>query len=297
MTPLSQDTLATLDESTADEVGALARRARTEDGYDALNEAAVLSLTHATQGTTHVLARAAGTLVGYAQLQAGDEITGSLVVDPERRRTGVGSSLLVALRAVAAGHALQLWAPHDTVAAAALAARQGLVRVRELMIMKRPLTEPVPAPVVADGITVRTFDPVADSDAWLRVNARAFAHHPEQGAITAADLAARTAEDWFDATGFFLAVRDADQALLGFHWTKEHGDGLGEVYVLGVDPDAGGHGLGKALLRTGLQHLADGGDSTVLLYVEADHPSAVGLYVSHGFVEASRDVLYATRQP
>ena len=288
------DTLATLDPTTADEVAALAREAAAEDGFDALNEAATLALRRTSPGIVHVLALLGDTLAGYAQLQTGDELSGSLVVAPEHRRTGVGTGLLDALRTAAGEDTLQLWAPHDTAGAAALAARHGLVRVRELMIMKRPLSEPVPAPVVAEGVTIRTFDPAADGPDWLRVNTRAFAHHPEQGAITAGDLAERMAEEWFDAAGFFLAVRDTDSALLGFHWTKEHGDGLGEVYVLGVDPDSGGHGLGKALLRTGLQHLADGGDSTVLLYVEADHPSAVGLYASHGFVESSRDVLYAT---
>lgn len=288
------DTLATLDSATTDEVVTLALAAADHDGFDALNEAATLALRHTPPGTTHVLARDGDALVGYAQLQTGDTVAGSLVVALDVRRQGVGTALLETLRTLAAGRALQVWAPHDTPGAAALAARHGLTRVRELMIMKRPLADPVPAPATAAGVTIRTFDPHADAASWLRVNARAFAHHPEQGAITASDLAERMAEEWFDAAGFFLAVRDADQTLLGFHWTKEHPDALGEVYVLGVDPDSGGQGLGKALLRTGLRHLADGGDTTVLLYVEADHPSAVGLYASHGFVEASRDVLYAT---
>lgn len=303
---LRWDTLAALDPVAAEAVATLARGAAEADGFDALNESAVLALRHPSATTTHVLATVDDTLVGYAQLQideststdtTGDAATGSLVVAPEHRRTGVGTRLYEALRATAGEGTLQIWAPHDTAAAAALATGQHLTRVRELMIMKRPLTDPVPAPVVAPGATIRTFNPERDAQSWLRVNARAFAHHPEQGAITASDLAERMAEDWFDADGFFLAVRDADQALLGYHWTKEHDDGLGEVYVLGVDPDSGGQGLGKALLRTGLQHLADGGDTTVLLYVEADHPSAVGLYASHGFVESSRDVLYAAPKP
>jgi mycothiol synthase len=82
---------------------------------------------------------------------------------------------------------------------------------------------------------------------------------------------------------------------VGFHWTKQHGDHLGEVYVLGVLPAAGGRGLGKALLLTGLQHLWQQGDTMVKLYTEADNPDAVGLYRHYGFTTASRDVMYAQR--
>ena len=65
------------------------------------------------------------------------------------------------------------------------------------------------------------------------------------------ELAERRSEPWFDPAGLFLAFGDAasDQAgrLLGFHWTKVHPDqpGLGEVYVVGVDPSAQGRGLGS----------------------------------------------------
>jgi mycothiol synthase len=99
------------------------------------------------------------------------------------------------------------------------------------------------------------------------------------------------AEPWFDPAGFFLAERAG--TLVGFHWTKQHAGTLGEVYVLGVDPGAGGRGLGGALLDVGLQHLRAVGDTEVELYVEGDHAHAVGLYTGRGFSTASRDVMYA----
>ena len=111
---------------------------------------------------------------------------------------------------------------------------------------------------------MRPFRPGRDEDAWLRVNARAFATHPEQGSWTAEDLRLREAEPWFDPDGFLLAWRgdpDDGGVLLGSHWTKVHPPGdvgdepVGEVYVLGVDPDAQGMRLGRALTDLGLAHL------------------------------------------
>ena len=82
--------------------------------------------------------------------------------------------------------------------------------------------------------------------------------------------------------------------MLGFHWLKQHSDVRGEVYVLGVDPAAAGQGLGKALLRAGLQHLRDDlGLTEVILYVEGDNEPAIGLYLLNGFDTINTDVLYA----
>jgi mycothiol synthase len=188
---------------------------------------------------------------------------------------------------------LQLLAPTDSGAAQALAARAGLVASRTLLIMKRDLAQPLPEPVVPAGLTIRTFVPGQDEAAWLAVNAAAFAGHPEQGALTAADLAERMAEPWFDPAGFFVAERDG--AMVGFHWTKQHEDGLAEVYVLGVAPLGHRQGIGRVLLVTGLAYLRRRGNTTVELYVEAASGPAVALYAGYGFTTATRDVMYAQR--
>jgi mycothiol synthase len=276
-------------------VGALLDRASAEDHAAPLNEAALLALKHPGRGDArHLVAVAGDEPVGYAQLDP--DGTGQLVVDPRLRRHGVGRLLVASLLDAArrAGLQLRVWALGDSPAAHALAARTGLDPVRTLLVMSRPLAD-LPAPVVPEGVTIAPFRVGVDEQAWLTVNARAFAHHPEQGSIDAEDLAERMSEAWFDPAGFFLArpAEDPDGTVLGFHWTKEHGDRLGEVYVLGVDPDAQGRGLAKALLLTGLAHLRDGGDEVVELYVEADEARPVGLYRSYGFTEASRDVMYA----
>jgi mycothiol synthase len=151
------------------------------------------------------------------------------------------------------------------------------------------------APAFPDGVTVRTFVPGEDETAWLAVNQRAFAHHPEQGSWTIKDLRLREEEPWFDPAGFFLAERDG--RIIGFHWTKVHqpDDGtspIGEVYVVGVDPGQQGGGLGRALTQTGLAYLRGLGLAEVLLYVDEDNTAAVSMYTKLGFGRWSTDVMY-----
>jgi len=153
----------------------------------------------------------------------------------------------------------------------------------------------LPDPVFPAGVSVRTFRRGADEEAWLEVNRRAFAHHPEQGSWTRDDLELREAEDWFDAAGFFIAERDG--RVIGFHWTKVHpaeagGSPIGEVYVVGVDPGQQGGGLGRALTLAGMAHLQRLGLDQVMLYVDESNTPAVKMYTSLGFDRWSTDVMY-----
>ncbi|MCU1556005.1 MAG: Mycothiol acetyltransferase, partial [Arthrobacter sp.] len=200
---------------------------------------------------------------------------------------------------------LRGWSHGNHSAAADLADRFGFAPVRELWRMRltrAAVEESVPNLVLPEGVVLRSFVRAQDEEAWLAANAAAFAHHPEQGSMTRADLEARMAEDWFDAEGFLLAVREADGALLGFHWTKVHpGIGahppMGEVYVVGVTPEAQGMGLGKALTIAGIEHLHGKGLQAIMLYVDGDNAAAVALYRKLGFTRWDVDVMYAGKTP
>ena len=152
--------------------------------------------------------------------------------------------------------------------------------------MRRSLAGLTETPSGAGAVHLRSFRP-GDEAEVLRVNAAAFAHHPEQGSMDADELAERMAEPWFDPAGLLVAA-DGDR-LLGFHWTKRHSATLGEVYVVGIDPASQGLGLGKVLVDAGLRHLRDGGAEDVLLYVESDNVPAVRLYEGLGFTHAPAD--------
>jgi mycothiol synthase len=283
----------------------LLRAATAADGVRPLSEEAELRLQHGgPAGGRDVLAEVEGTVVGYARSEDGDgteDAEGELVVHPGARRQGIGRALLTRLEELAAGRPLRVWAHGDLPGSAELAAAGGYDRVRELLQMRRDLAgvDPDPRPALPDGVRVLPFRPGRDEDAWLAVNTRAFATHPEQGGWTATDLALREAEDWFDPAGFLLAwAGDPDDGgrLLGSHWTKVHPPGdagdeaIGEVYVLGIDPAAQGGGLGRALTDLGLAFLRGRGLRQVLLYVEADNVPAVSLYEKRGFTRYAVDV-------
>jgi mycothiol synthase len=139
------------------------------------------------------------------------------------------------------------------------------------------------------GVVLRAFVPREDEPAVVRVNHRAFAWHPEQSRLDARELMVLETQPWFDPKGFLLAVDPAEE-LLGFHWTKVHPDGLGEVYVLAVDPDAQGIGLGSALTVAGLVHLRDRGVPEAMLYVDSDNTAALRTYQKLGFAHHHTDV-------
>jgi mycothiol synthase len=270
--------------SQVDAVLALADAAERADGVYPLSEDVVL----------RVRAGGDGSLLSFSgEVVAGFSDGGELVVHPAHRRRGHGTALL---RAAGDGP-LTFWAHGDEPGARAFAERAGFTRARVLWQMRRSLTEPpLPPDRLPEGVTVRQFRPGHDEQAWLAVNARAFAHHPEQGRWTEHDLALREAEPWFDPAGFLLAV-SIDDTVLGFHWTKVHpatatDPALGEIYVLGVDPDGSRRGLGISLSVAGLTHLRNQGLSTAMLYVDEDNPAAVKLYQRLGFVIHATDVQY-----
>jgi mycothiol synthase len=257
------------------DVLALVKAIETRDGEPPLSDEALVRLT--SPAVSHLVARDGSSLVGYAQL---DESSAELAGDAQ--------TVLALLEAVeSAGRARVVWSHGQRSPVREILAGRGYDQVRVLHQLRLTLGT-LPAPELADGVSVRDFVAGRDEQAWLRVNAAAFATHPEQGRWTLADLQAREAEPWFDPTGFLLAERDGQ--LIGFHWTKVHGDGLGEVYILGVDPSAQGLGLGKSLLVLGLARLAQRGCRQVLLYVDDDNTSAMHLYEGIGFQRYDTDI-------
>jgi mycothiol synthase len=254
-------------------------------------------------GTDHVVERVArtadGSIAGYAQAAWHRAVKGDgghwaveLAVAGEFRESPLPGELAAAVVAALGDAAVTLWAHTSYVRAVAV--DWGWRRTRVLLEMTCRL------PVVCDGtapagLNIATFRKGVDEQAWLEANNLAFAGHPENGALTVADLQARMRQPWFDPSGFFLAWHD--NSLAGSCWTKVHDDGRGEIYIIGVVPRWEGRGLGSALVCRGLDYLSrERNATTALLYVEGGNARAAAVYEKVGFTVARRISAYARPQ-
>ncbi len=237
-----------------------------------------------TDGFVGVVARDESGPIALAQISAANDsssLEAFVSADVRDRRHVVDDIAETALDAFAhrGGGRVFWWIDDPNDADRAFAEQHGLAPVRGLHEMRRslPLAEHA-------SIETRDFVPGVDDQTWLTVNNRAFAEHGEQGGWTTDALALRMAEPWFDASGF--RVHDIDGRLAAFCWTKLHYEldpVVGEIYVIAVDPDFHGRGLGKQLTLAGLDSIAARGITEASLYVDDDNAAAIGLYEALGF--------------
>ncbi len=167
----------------------------------------------------------------------------------------------------------------------------GWSQYRDLWQLRRPL----PAP--PSNLETRSFT-VDDIDDFVAVNNRAFSWHPEQSGLTPTDVEKSMSEPWFDTDGFRLLHINGRMA--GFCWTKVHADidpPIGEIYLIAIDPDFHGRGLGAPMTLAGLEWLADRGLATGMLYVESDNVAANAVYRRLGFLHHHTDRAYRRTEP
>lgn len=271
--------------------------AEAHDGIAPLSEQYLAGLADATLRHRHLLAREGGEVAGVAALAP--DGNAELVVAPAHRRRGVGRALIDALENEAENPLL--WAHGNLPAAQATAESIGVRPVRELLVMAvdaakidRRADAPAGYELVSYPQAVARFGEDEVKRQWLEVNNDAFSWHPEQGGWDLDRLRRGMGASWFDPEGVWLLY--AGDELAGFHWTKQHPGGVGEVYVIGLSSRHRGQGLGAPLLEAGLRFLVERGSSQVILYVESDNEPAVRRYVETGFTIAESHVVYQKPQ-
>lgn len=281
--------------------GQIIEAAAREDGRQPISDEARLAAARGTRNSIIFLEQEAPVALGIL----GDgEI--DLVVAPEYRRRGIGAAALTSLLGIADAGPLAAWSHGTNPAADTILERAGFTPSRTLLRLAldpNELPEPDAEISLPEGFTLRAYSPRAgDDDAgdaadWVRVNAAAFVHHPEQGALTVDDFFARTAEPWFAADDLLLA-HDAAGELAGSAWVKTvrglaSGPGSAvvadtELYAIAVRPDLAGQGLGRGLNRAALVRMATHRPRSVSLYVEGDNEPALALYRAAHYTEFSR---------
>lgn len=277
----------------------LVEAASAADGHRALGEHKWLDLVQGgREGFAGFIARETEhrRVIGYAQVSGAASRSWAIeyVVHPEWRqldsdlRTDLLRAALEEIAAQGGGH-VHLWVPKPAAADDSVAESLGLHRGRDLFQMRRTL----PVEGVRSNIATRPFRVGQDEERWLAVNNRAFRGHPEQGVWTVETIAERERQDWFDPDGFLL--HEIDGELAGFCWTKillEDDEMMGEIYVIAVNPDFQGRGLGKQLVLAGLEYLAGRTLATGMLYVDRDNVEARSLYKALGFADDHVDRAY-----
>lgn len=216
-----------------------------------------------------------------------------LVVKPGLRGLGIGSLALEGLLGWAERSStseLRVWVHGEQPAARSLLERHGFAPERGLLRLVLPperlpealtAARGVPTGFVVTGFSAEDAHQAAE---WVRVNAAAFADHPEQGRLTIADFKALTKQPWFLAEDLRLAWAEGAKppALTGFTWVKTQGAET-ELYAIGVDPKYVGQGLGAGLLGETLRVMAAHHPDRITLYVDEVNTAARALYERAGF--------------
>ncbi len=214
------------------------------------------------------------TLVGFCGIYhfAGElELAGA--VDPDRRRTGIGSSLLsLALGHVArrgASRAL-LVAPAATGSGRRFALAKGatLDHSEHHLELDGPPRGPLEPRASTAGLRVRPARDNADGEAIAPILRAAFGEHAAYAGQTgSSDLA---------------LVVERDGEVVGTLRLDLSGEPAG-IYGLAVRPDVRRQGIGRAVLHEACLEARRHGAQAVSLEVEADNDHALGLYTSVGF--------------
>lgn len=213
-----------------------------------------------------------------------------LTVDLPFRRRGHGTRLIAAGRALAAelGYpALRLWVP-PLPGPTAFARSAGLRYHASLWLLRLDAGAPVVPPRFPDEVVVRWLEPGVDEPAFVELVNSSFLDHPWPLRLDVRDARAAHGRPEFDPSTILLVATATDrERLIAFCRVSAHADddgrAVGDVRLVGVRPEARGRGLGRELVRWGIEDLVRRGTETIVLSVESENVGALRLYESLGF--------------
>jgi len=248
------------------------------------------------------VAEIARDIVGYVdvmpELNIGRAVV-SCLVHPKHRRKGFAKRLVEC--AVRRARKLRVKIvhvniPQNNVTTKRLFSKMGFRFVRRFLEKRLDLSE-------AHLLKINTVASLCrclrrgEEDKLVQIQNRSFANTWGYSPNTIEDISYRTGLPNCSLEDIILAC-DADRPI-GYCWTKIHFEegkaisgGNGRIYMLGVDPNHRGKGVGKQVLLAGLSHLKSKGIRTVELTVDSDNKAACALYRSVGFEVHSSSLWY-----
>jgi mycothiol synthase len=248
------------------------------------------------------VAEAAGQVVGYIdvrpELRIGRAVLDCLV-HPEHRRKGLATELFhrASRRARELGaRVVHVHVAEDNVAARGLLSKLGFRFVRRFLELRLDLSQAHLSDVEQGDLASRHLQR-GEEDELAQIQNRFFAGTWGYSPNTVEEIVYR-----LNMTGSspedVILVCEGDKPI-GYCWTAvEPGENAAmgtskrRIYMLGVDPDYRGRGIGKRALLAGLAHLGSKGMEVAELVVDSENAAACALYESGGFKISSTSAWY-----
>lgn len=239
------------------------------------------------------VAEMAGDIVGYLdvmpELNIGRAVL-SYLVHPEHRRKGLAKRLVE--RAVDRARELKVKIVHVNIPqgkemAKRLFSTMGFRFVRRFLELRLDLSG-AHVPEISQITSPCRYLRRGEEDKLMQIQNRSFANTWGYSPNTIEDIVYLTGLPQCSPEDIILAW-DADRPI-AYCWTKTSpregraiGGGKGRIYMLGVEVDRRGKGMGKHVLLNGLSHLKGKGIGIVELTVDSENQAACALYRSVGF--------------
>lgn len=248
------------------------------------------------------IVKTTGSIVGYIditpELDVGRVILNCLV-HPEHRRRGLASKLLgcAVPRAKELGvKTARVNIPQGNLVAKSALSRLGFKYVRRFLQMRLDMTELRSQETAQPALHCRHLER-SEEKQLTEIQNRSFTGNWEYNPNTVEEIIYRINSSRCSPEDVVLAC-DGDKAI-GYCWTGITGESetaaserKGQVFMLGVDPDYRGRGIGKVVLQAGLSHLKHKGLQVAQLTVDSSNKVAYALYRSIGFKVQNSSLWY-----
>jgi len=251
------------------------------------------------------IAERSGEIVGYAEIRPELNIGRAVLrwlVHPMHRRRGLAVKLVD--RAISRTRELDIMTIHANISQDSLMAKRfltnmGFTFVRRFLELRLDLSETDLPEISKIAPRCRSLQP-SEEGRLSQLQNRSFTGSWGFNPNTIEEIIHRISLPNSSPDDIFLTF-DSDKPV-GYCWTriefwknKAPGEGTGRIYMLGVDPDYRGEGLGRQLLLVGLSYLKSKGLRVGELTVDSENKIAGALYKSVGFKLRTSSLWYEKR--